>query len=354
MSLHEFHQRSGAQVAPDGIPLSYHDAATEYQAALNHAILLDRSHEARLALAGGSRAAFLQRMSTNDILNLPPSAGRPTIFTNANARIVHRAVVYPHPAGDSLWLIGGPGRGDALRDYLARQIFYGDDVQITDLSATTAHFALHGVTADALVREVFGAPVADLPPFGCASATLDGVPVVIARDKPLTGGHWRLIAPRDAAPALWQALLDRGAPHGLLAAGSLTYNTLRIRAGMPGYGAEIAPEYIPLEVGLWDEVSFSKGCYTGQEIIARMESRNRLARTLVRLALSAPVRAPAELRHEGRPAGTLTSCAQSPDGTIHAMAVVKTAHATPGTTLTVGDQPASVVALLGAQPALPQ
>ncbi|MCU0512006.1 MAG: folate-binding protein, partial [Anaerolineae bacterium] len=134
-------------------------------------------------------------------------------------------------------------------------------------------------------------------------------------------------------------------------AGSLTYNTLRIRAGYPA-GREISQDYLPLEVGLWDAVSFDKGCYTGQEIIARMESRQRIARTLVHLALTDFVAAPAPVFMAGNAVGTLTSSVQAPDGAIFALAVLKIAAARPGTALTVGEggSAAVVSGLPGAQP----
>src|SRR6185295_4976010 len=105
---------------------------------------------------------------------------------------------------------------------------------------------------------------------------------------------------------VWAELLTLG----LIPAGSLTYNRLRIRAGRPGVGHELTQDYIPLELGLWDEVSFTKGCYTGQEIIARMESRGRLAKTIITVNLSAAVDAPAKLVADGHEVGMLTSSVQ--------------------------------------------
>ena len=109
---------------------------------------------------------------------------------------------------------------------------------------------------------------------------------------------------------------------------------------------------MPLEVGLWDEVSFSKGCYTGQEIIARMESRQRLAKTLVKVGLASMVAAPAPVYADGNLAGTLTSSAQAPDGAIHALAVLKLRYAQAGSRLTVGPGgiEAEVLEFAGAQP----
>jgi aminomethyltransferase len=184
-----------------------------------------------------------------------------------------------------------------------------------------------------------------------AEVTIAGVPVVMMRDKPLSGAHWRVIAPNDGAAAVWEALIEAGAAQGIVPAGSLTYNALRIRAGRPGVGRELSTEYLPLEIGLWDEVSFTKGCYTGQEILARMESRGKLAKTIVLLRLAGWVEAPAKISAEGREIGVMSSSVQTPAGEVLGIGVIKVAAAQPGTEVTVGESTsAEVTALAGAQP----
>src|SRR5262249_2204425 len=108
----------------------------------------------------------------------------------------------------------------------------------------------------------------------------------------------------------------------------------------------------PLEAGLWDEVSFTKGCYTGQEIIARMESRNRLAKTMVTFKLSEMVESPTVLQVDGRDIGTLTSSVVTPRGEAVGIGFVKVPVAEVGKVLMVGDKAitAQILALAGAQP----
>lgn len=342
------HLSLGARLAPDGIPLDYGDQAAEYAAAAKGAILLDRSHEGRILLQGRDRLELVNRMSTNDVSGLPLHEGKPTVFVNANARILFRAGCFNGPRG--LLLISEPGQGDALANYLRRSVFFGDQVTVKDISAETAHFALHGATADSIIESL--APAAQsMPALGLVEVESDVGKLTIARRKSICGGHWIVITDRDAGARVHHLLLQRGAAAGLAAAGSLTFNCLRIRGGRPA-GLELSTDYIPLEVGLWDEISFSKGCYTGQEIIARMESRGRLAKTLVKLALSSMAPAPAPIYAQGKPAGALTSSVQAPDGCIHALAVLKVGSAQPNTDLTVGARgiSAKVVDFAGAQP----
>jgi folate-binding protein YgfZ len=343
------HLAQGALLAGDGIPLHYGDQAAEYQAALHSAVLMDRSHEGRLELTGRDRLAIIHRLSTQDVEQLPSGAGRPTLFTNPNARIIERALVCN--LGERALAFTGPGRGAPLQQYLRRNIFFQDELHIRDLEAETYAFALHGPAAAAIIAQAIPAMPTLSEMMPCVETTVSGVPIIAARTDALSGTGWLIMAARAEAEDVWRALHAEGAAHGLRAAGSLTYNILRIRAGRPGVGRELTLDYIPLELGLWDEVSFNKGCYTGQEIIARMESRGRLARTLVRLRLSAALDAPAALLADDRSAGTLTSSVTTPEGEHLGIGVVRLAYAQPGQVFSAGANiPAVVLDLAGVQP----
>ena len=344
MDLSAVQLRQGARLAADSIPLDFGDQAAEYQAALETAILLDRSHEARLALRGQSALDLIYRISTNDLNGLGLNQGRPTILTNATGRIIDRIIVYQ--CEDQILVLGEPGRDPALSNYLQRNIFYGDDVQLSNLTASTRALDLHGPAASRVLQALYP-ECASLPVF---TGHETGTSIYVARRDPVIEQRWTLVVPNDQAADLWLRLSQAGAAP----AGSLIYNVLRVRAGLPSVGRELSENFIPLEVGLWDEVSFSKGCYTGQEIIARMESRHRLAKTLVTLKLNASVEPPADIYVSGRRAGQLTSCVTAPDGEIFALAVIKPEFAHEGQTLEIGDEktPAQVQALAGSQPKL--
>ena len=234
--------------------------------------------------------------------------------------------------------------------YLQRQVFFNDEASFTDINSVTRQFVLHGPNADAVMTA--------LAPEASSTTALNGIeakiadiPVFVARRKPVSGGHWAFYAVSEQAESVWQSILEIGAPLGLIPAGSQTYNALRIYAGRPA-GRELSTDYIPLEAGLWDEVSFSKGCYTGQEIIARMESRNRLAKTIVKVRLSAWVEAPANLYLEGKMVGTLTSSVITPNNEILGIGFVKVPMAIPEEKFSAGENGAEVIiiALAGAQP----
>lgn len=345
LTLRDIHLQHGAILAADGIPLHYADRQRELETAYQRAVIMDRSHETRLRLTGKDRLIFVDRMSTNLIKNMQPGEGRATIFTNANARILERAEVFAR--SDDLLLLGEPGHARLFSQYLARNIFFGDQCRIEDISTSTAQFGIYGPNAAATLRGL--GLQAELREPGIAELASSAIPLTVIRRKSLLHGYWAIICPAEHAASVYQELLRSGATFGLEPAGSLTYHALRIQAGRPAE-RELSTEYLPLEVGLWDEVSFQKGCYTGQEIIARMESREKLARTIVALEPDAAVNVPAELVDEtGRAAGELTSLAELPSGQVIALGVVRIEYAEAGTILKTGDVSARVIRLVGAQ-----
>lgn len=347
--LQSYHQSLGAVLAEDGIPLHYGDLSKEYDTALESAIILDRSHEGRIILTGQNRFELVNRMSTNKIVDMPLHTSQATIFTNPNARILYRVMTYNRPEG--LLIITEAGQDVQVANYLQRNIFYGDDVKQINVTAQTKQFAIHGSTADSILA-VIHPDLENLDGIDSIEIEVNGATFTLIRRKSIINQHWAIVCQERDAVAIHQHLLEIGSPYGLQPAGSITYNTLRIRSGRPAR-AELSTDYIPLEVGLWDEVSFAKGCYTGQEIIARMESRQRLAKTIVKLSLDEFVQAPATLYSDGKSIGQLTSSVTAPNGTIFAIGVIKTDFAKAGTSLTVGEHHtlATVIAYAGEQPA---
>ena len=351
-TLQDVFQTSGATLAPDGIPLHFGDIAGEYMAAAEAAVLFDRSHEGRIALSGDDRFDLINRMSTNNILNMGVGAGRSTVFTNPNGRIIDRVIGFSR-ADETLLLLAGPGRGEALQNYLQRNIFFNDAVTLASLNAKTCQFALHGPKAGEVLAEIVP-EVADLEVNQSADVqTAQGIEFFVVRRQPYSGTHYNVIVSQTDAPAMWALLAEAGQPFGLRPSGGLVYNALRIATGQPGTGHELSSDYIPLDVGLWNDISFNKGCYTGQEIIARMESRERVARTIVHLTAESAIPQAADLYDEGKKVGSVTSSVTTPTGEHVAIAVVKVAAAQPERHLQIntdGNQSTQIVSLLGEQP----
>jgi tRNA-modifying protein YgfZ len=288
------------------------------------------------------RANLLQRLSTNDVVALQPGQGIQTVLTNHNGRTIDLLTV--HALEDRLLIVTSSQQRNAVRNLLRKNIFFNDKVKLEDASATLGQLHLYGPQSAATLQTLTGDQVDDLPLHGIAPARIGEVDVWIARIKPLGGASFALYAPTESLPALWDALRAGGAQP----LGSAAASILRIESGYGVYGRELSLDYIPLETGLLDAISFTKGCYVGQEIIARMESRGRMAKQLRGLKLTGlptieladannahagPQMPLARLSVDGKEAGDLTSVAISPRFGPIGLAYVRTAHAAPGTTV---------------------
>lgn len=265
-----------------------------------------------LMATGATRLDLIQRMSTNDLTEMAEGEVRPTVLTTAIGRIVDRMHVLS--LGDHLALITSPGRAEPVLSWLRRHVFFQDDVTLARAYPAADHWLLLGpLSADQAARAVEGA--------GEVHSERGRIPpgsLVWPATPPEPTGLHVLFEPKLAAASTRRL---NGAFEPELA--EAAYQALRVEAGYPEYGQDFDDDDIPLEVGLTHAVSFAKGCYLGQEIIARMESRARLPRRLVGARLSGPVHVPCDLMREARSVGRLTSAAFSPRLGWIGLAVVK-------------------------------
>lgn len=313
--------------------MTYKDELFTY--AHQHAIYVDHAAKGRLIATDRDRLDLLHRLSTNHVNQLAVGAWTYTVFTTAIARIIDRVAVLNR--GEEVWLITGEGRGEVIQNWLRRNVFFNDRFQIRSASDSLAHIGIYGAQAENIASQLV-ADVARLAP----NQHLSYNDVVWMRVEGIAGsaGYW-VMGAHEAIDTITQQLIARDVPF----ANTATYDSLRIAAGQPVAGHELTEDYIPLEVGLWDAVSFNKGCYIGQEIIARMESRGKLARMMVQVQLADVVPSGTPLiTADGAPAGTLTSMAVTPDGVI-GLAVVKSAYANSGEILQAVPESSPTVAV---------
>ena len=297
-------------------------------AARTAAVLIDRSDLGLLKFTGETRLDLLNRMSTQKVDDLQSGEGAATVLTTEIGRIIDRLILYA--SSDAVYCLTGENNAAAIADYLRRFVFFMDDFRAEDLSAETAIFGVYGRQADAKMAEIF-AETLEFPLHHWKELELKGTTAYLHRTDPVAGGGYFVMCQIGDKEALRQELIGTG----LVAIDDAGFEYLRIQSGQPRFGHELTEEYIPLEANLWADVSFNKGCYTGQEIIARMESRGRLAKKLVRLHPSSLVEAGAELSAGGKKAGRITSAAAGPQGAV-ALGYVKTSFIDEGADLMAG------------------
>jgi aminomethyltransferase len=315
-----------------------------YHAALNGAALADESGAGRVFMRGKDRAALLQRLSTNDVARLRPGQGARTVLTTPIGRIID--VLTVHALEDALLIVSSPGQGGPVWAHLKKNIFFNDQVSLEAAGRSHGQLALYGAGATALLEQLSGTALSELRLQHTATIELAGVQVLAARREPIGGASFTLYPLAEQLDAVRDALLAAG----VVPLDTSTLDVLRVEHGYGAFGRELSQEYIPLETGLLDAVSFTKGCYVGQEIIARMESRGRLAKVLRGLKLTAkdegrrindaegdplvfglsPFVAPMKLEVDGKEAGDLTSVVVSPRFGPIGLAYVRSAYAAPG------------------------
>jgi folate-binding protein YgfZ len=297
-------------------------------------------------VAGEDRVRWLDGMLTNDVRRLAPDperSGCRALVLTRKGGIVADVRVWLRP--EAFWLETDAAALPGLLDHL-RALVVADDVELRPLGSAVALLALEGPVAEAvLARAAKSAPALAEGAVGCAE--IAGTSVAVAAYGASGERALRIAVAAEAAPSVAEALAAVGRPLGLLPGSDEAFEILRIEAGTPRFGAEIGPEVLPAEAGLEAAIAFDKGCYTGQEIVARVGSRGRIRRRLVGLRLAGgPAPAPGDpIEAGGAQVGEVTSGCVSPACGACGMGFVRLPHDAPGTELRVAGRPARVAAL---------
>jgi tRNA-modifying protein YgfZ len=303
--------------------------------------LLDISDRGRLRLSGGEAVQFLNGLITNDMKTLPPDQWMPAAFPTAQGRLIASVrVARMANEGSPVFVLDTEfATREVVFKTLQRFTFAGD-FRVLDLSDTTTALSVQGAKAASVLSTVFSHELAALPRNGVTTINWNGGDVLIMRATHTGEDGFDMILPVELAALLRQTLLA----FPLQPVGNEAFNILRIEAGIPRYGVDIDETLVVSETNLDDAVSFTKGCYVGQEIIARIKYRGHVAKkvTGILLARAEPLPTPAIVRSsDGKEIGRITSATYSPHlgGTI-ALALLKYQYLAAGTAVKVvaGDQ----------------
>ncbi len=275
-------------------------------------LLFDRSDWGRIRLSGADRVRFLHNQTTHNIQQLSAGQGCYSVFVTSTGRTIDLASVYAQ--SESLLVVVSPGMTQQIYDWMDRYIFFSDKVTLTDETAETFMFTVLGNHADAAVQQLGATYLIGKAPFTHQSVSLPGVqePIIMAVGSDLGLPGYSLWGPKSQADAVWQALLAAGSTAGT----PLQWEILRIQQGRPSPGRELTDDDNPLEAGLWNSISFEKGCYIGQETIARLNTYQGVKKRLWGLKLSGQAIAGAAISAEGAKIGKLTSVVEVADGTV--------------------------------------
>ena len=302
--------------------------------------LFDRSDWGRIRLTGADRVRFLHNQTTNNIETLSPGQGCHTVFVTSTGRTIDLATVYLSEA--SLLVVVSPGMAKQLYEWMDRYIFFSDKVALKDETEETFLFTLLGDGADDVVKALGADAVVGQDAFTHQSVAIADVsgPVEVAVGSDLATPGYTFWGARDDADAVKTALTSAGASVGT----AQQWERLRIQQGRPMPAAELTDDDNPLEAGLWQAISFEKGCYIGQETIARLNTYQGVKKRLWGIVLEKEVEPGTTIFCEGDKVGKLTSVMTTDEGAF-GLGYVRTKAGGEGISVTLDDVKGEAIAL---------
>jgi folate-binding protein YgfZ len=311
--------------------------SAEYRRATEAAALFDQTGRGAIEVGGRDAGRFLQSLCTNDVLKLPAGSGCEAFFTTNKARVVAHAWVdraRPAGGGESFTLDVPPGLADKLLAHLDHYLV-SEQVELTERSAEVAHAFVAGPKAAAVLEAAAGESLADLGELQHRECRLAGVACRVRRNGCLALPGYDVLAFGGDAAAVARALAEAGAPP----AGEATYETLRVEAGLPEFGKDIDENRLVMEVNRTAQaISYTKGCFLGQEPIVMARDRGHVNRFLSGLVVDGerPVPPLARVFRDAEEVGQTYSSVVSPRlGKVIALAYLRRGSHEPGTDLAV-------------------
>jgi folate-binding protein YgfZ len=287
LPLHVQHQAIGATFQTHGdweIPSHYGNPQSEYEALHTNAGLADLSLRGNVIVTGDDRITWLQSIISQDILPLQPGQGRYSTFMDHKGKMLSYFRVFIRPEQVVIEDVGEVGEQTyaAFRKFL----LYGTKAKMGKGIESQGLLLLSGPKAVEILKEALGVEVENLASLQSMSFSFEGAHGFITRTEETGMDDYELFAPLEVLVPLWTHLLKTGEPEGLKPIGKATRETARIEAGLPRLGPDINERIVPPEANL-EGIAFSltKGCYPGQEVVARMDTYGSVKRRLVGLVI---------------------------------------------------------------------
>lgn len=291
--------------------------------------MADRGPMGRLFITGDDALDLLNRLTTNKLEELPDGQATSTVITNGDGRVVDLLAL--GALDDGLWCLTSPGYAQTVIDWLDLYTFT-EDITVEDRTASTFQLTLAGPTAAAVLARIADGLGADALALDAVARADVGSASVVAWRR-LGGGAdgYELIGALADRDAVLGALVGAGAPE----VSGDAWEGFRIGNGLPVIDAEFGLFNNPLEARLLGSISETKGCYTGQEVIARLQTYAKVQRKLMTVELDVPVEVGTALEVDGKRVGELTSVVETGDG-AQGLALINSKAAIDGATVAAG------------------
>lgn len=306
------------------VPRSYTSRDEEYEAVTQRVAIADRSYVGRLRINGNDAIDLLDRLTTNRLTDLEVGNVMGTVFTTSKGRIIDLVLLLGR-ADHLLAFTGAETRG-RVAEWIDFYTF-AEDVSVEDETESTAMLSLLGPDAASALEGV-----ADMELHQATELEIANVQATVIRTDFAGLPSYDIVVPAASGDDVWTALVANGAQP----VGTDVLELVRIENGGRANGAELSEDYNPLEAGLKGFISFNKGCYIGQEVVARLDTYDKVQKHLVRLSWDSgnDVSAGNILYLDGKEVGTMTSATAAVTGSGEGLGYVRIAHAEEGTALT--------------------
>lgn len=314
--LHQQHIQLGAtfeEVSGWEMPAHYGDVVAEHRAVRQAVGIADLSHRGKLRVSGEDRVKWLQSIISNDILPLRPGHGRYSSLLTHKGKMLTYFRLYMQSDAVTVEDVGEIGEAtfQALRKFL----LYGTKAKLENCTETWGLLLISGPKSAQVVQSAFGVDVTDLKPVNFLTAQIGGHPALVLRTEETGEVDIEILLPTESLLMAWTSALEAGAKFGIRAIGTQAREALRMEAGIPKAGPDLNEEIVPPEANLEGKAfSLSKGCYPGQEVVARMDTYGNVRRKLVGLVLQDPILPPhgSKLHSGDREVGWISSAVHSP------------------------------------------
>jgi glycine cleavage system T protein len=332
--LADYHISQGASLSEyhgGVVPWRFSDPVAEHHAVRRAAGLFDFSFRSRFAVTGADRVRFLQGMVSNDVASLSPGRGTYALLLNVQGQILADLRIFCEP---HRFLVETDADLRAkVMQTLERHIIM-DEVELKALDEYAVAF--QGPRARGLLEKTLHVDLPEMSEYDHFRTNYAGFPVSVGRASSTGEEGYEVWTKPAGLMGVWGAACGQAPTYEMLPCGTQALETLRIEAGILRYGADFGEDTLPLEAGLTNALSFTKGCYVGQEIVERARSRGHVNWRLVGLLFESntPPAAGEKLAFEGKEIGEITSACASPTlGKTIALAYVRREASEPGTRL---------------------
>lgn len=300
--------------------------------------LCDLSDWGLIKVSGGDRLRFLHNQTTNNINKLKPGEGCDTVFVTSTARTIDLATAYVQE--EAVLLLVSPSRKEKLIQWMDNYLFPMDKVELQDISSNYSIFTLIGNYSQKLLSEWVNQEILEKPE-GCNEIIeIDNISLILGVGNGLALPGYNLIIEKNKATEIWQKLISKNA----LPMSNENWEKLRILQGRPKPDAELTEDYNPLEVGLWQTISFDKGCYIGQETIARLNTYKGVKQKLWGIKINQAVNPGSIITKNGEKIGIITSYTDTEKGGF-ALGYIRTKAGDLGLKIEIGKAIGEVVKL---------